>query len=103
MHWNAYERIWFTLGLVIDTIELYILKLVFDFDLQSRLQVYEKAKTYGPIVLLSFKLMWMKFNALLRPISLMNLMLIKFLFRSISIQGSEPYLSNFFKKAKKQN
>ena len=74
MHLDVYVWIWFKLSMMIDTIELYILILV--WPLLWRSQECKKAKDYLPIISQNFQSIWMEFGVLSRLVGVMNLILI---------------------------
>ena len=62
--------------MMIDKIMLYILHFdtsLIDFDLDSRSQECEKAKTTAPDILQSFCSIWMEWGLLSRLVGVMNL------------------------------
>ena len=67
-----------------------------DLDFDSRSQECKKAKTFAPVIPLFCILIWMVFDTLLRPVGVLNLILI--LSHPFNIQGREPYLFRFWKK-----
>ena len=94
MHSDVYEMICFKVGMVVDTIKHYILKLVcvtLNFIQDHRNARTEK--TLAPVIAQSFQLIWMKFGVLWR-LGVMNLIIVINIL-SIRIQGREPYLCDF--------
>ena len=74
MHLDSFESVWFKVGMMIDTIKLYICSTsLLDLDLDSRSQECEKAKTSAPTISKSFQLISVEFGRVLKFIDVINL------------------------------
>ena len=100
MHVDVYEAIWFKHGVIIDIIELFILRLV--LLTLTFIEGHWSARKQKLQHLFShiFQLMWMEFGILLKVAGLMNLILI--LSYPFYVRERESYLCYFVKKKKKK-
>ena len=81
MHLDVYNRIWFQHGVVTDTTEPYILKLVSVNWLSFTVTRARENHNFCSNVSQSFKSVWSTFGILFRSIGVMNLMLIWSIFK----------------------